>query len=176
MPHSSSTTTLPSAARSDSAEQQRQTDHLLRRLLGEAAGLGPRATPPPRQCGDRIEPCRARPVPFWRHGLAPPPATSARVRVLCEPARRAASCAVTTWCMTGTFGSRPKMSLGEIGRADDLAGPRPHVDRRHQLFTAFTASRMITSPPFGPGTAPFTRSRSCSASADTTSRLRVVTR
>ena len=37
-----------------------------------------------------MEPWRARPVPFWRHGLAPPPRTSARVLVDCVPARRAA--------------------------------------------------------------------------------------
>ena len=26
--------------------------------------------PPPVQIGERLEPARARPVPFWRHGLA----------------------------------------------------------------------------------------------------------
>ena len=31
--------------------------------------------------GERLEPWRARPVPFWRNGLAPPPRTSARVLV-----------------------------------------------------------------------------------------------
>src|SRR4051794_27294813 len=55
-----------------------------------------------------MEPWRARPVPFCFHGLAPPPATSARVRVLWVPARRAASWAVTTWCITATLGSMPK--------------------------------------------------------------------
>src|SRR5262245_50296521 len=68
--------------------------------------------PPPRHCGARIEPWRARPVPFWRHGFEPPPATSARVFVLCVPARRCASCAVTTWCITGMFGSMPNRSSG----------------------------------------------------------------
>ena len=51
-------------------------------------------------------------MPFWRHGLAPPPFTSARVLVLCVPARAAASCAVTTWCITATFGSAPKIASG----------------------------------------------------------------
>src|SRR6478672_3239974 len=68
--------------------------------------------PPPRHCGARIEPWRARPVPFWRHGFEPPPATSARVFVLCVPARRCASCALTTWCISGMFGSMPKRSSG----------------------------------------------------------------
>src|SRR5215210_3275335 len=43
--------------------------------------------PPPVQRGERIEPARARPVPFWRHGLAPPPRTSPRVRVDAVPLR-----------------------------------------------------------------------------------------
>ena len=36
--------------------------------------------------GERVEPWRARPVPFWRNGLAPPPRTSARVLVDWVPA------------------------------------------------------------------------------------------
>src|SRR5215471_4546995 len=57
-----------------------------------------------------MEPWRARPVPFCRHGLAPPPRTSARVLVDCVPARRAASWAVTTWCMSGTLASTPNQA------------------------------------------------------------------
>ncbi len=57
--------------------------------------------------GERLEPCRARPVPFWRNGLAPPPRTSDLVLVDCVPARAAASWAVTTWCSTARFGTRP---------------------------------------------------------------------
>src|SRR3989339_1514135 len=40
--------------------------------------LGPCVTPPPFHNGDRIEPCRARPVPFCFHGFLPPPRTSLR--------------------------------------------------------------------------------------------------
>ncbi len=58
--------------------------------------------------GERLEPWRARPVPFWRNGLAPPPRTSARVRVDWVPARTPASWAVMTWCSTARLGSRPK--------------------------------------------------------------------
>ena len=58
--------------------------------------------------GERLDPWRARPVPFWRNGLAPPPRTSARVLVDCVPARAAASWAVTTWCSTARLGSSPK--------------------------------------------------------------------
>jgi large subunit ribosomal protein L3 len=31
--------------------------------------------PPPTQCGARVEPWRARPVPFWRHGFGGGPNT-----------------------------------------------------------------------------------------------------
>ena len=43
-------------------------------------------------------------MPFWRRILRVEPRTSPRVLVLCVPARRLASCAVTTWCITATFG------------------------------------------------------------------------
>ena len=43
--------------------------------------------PPALNCGARIVPWRARPVPFWRHGLARPPETSPRLFVAKVPAR-----------------------------------------------------------------------------------------
>src|SRR3954468_14629673 len=52
--------------------------------------MGPKTVPPPVQIGERVEPARARPVPFWRHGLAPPPRTWPRVLVDAVPCRRAA--------------------------------------------------------------------------------------
>ena len=138
-----------------------------------AWGRGPRRRP--ASAATRIEPWRARPVPFWRHGLAPPPRTSARVLVVWVPDRRAASWAVTTWCITGTLGSMPKMASSSSTVPAFVAGWR--LRRRpwpsHRL--PFTASRMSTRPPLGPGTAPFTSSRSRSASASTTSRFSVVT-
>src|SRR5665811_1192345 len=70
--------------------------------------------PPPTHCGERIDPCRARPRPFWRHGLRPPPRTSARVLVEWVPRRRPANWAVTTWCMTCTFGSMPNSSASRV--------------------------------------------------------------
>ena len=103
----------------------------------------------------RIEPWRARPVPFWRHGLAPPPRTSARVLVLCVPARLAASCAVTTWCITATFGSMPKMSSGSSTLRRVGAVGLLHREEAHYAFTpAFTALRTNTRPPDGPGIEP----------------------
>src|SRR3954470_5836821 len=64
-------------------------------------------TPPPVHCGARIVPWRARPVPFWRHGLAPPPRTIPRVRVECVPWRRAASSAITVSCTSGPLNGAP---------------------------------------------------------------------
>ena len=104
------TTILPSAARSDSAERSARLIIFFGVFWSYLRGLGPRATPPPLKCGARVEPWRALPVPFCLNGFLPPPLTSARVLVLCVPARRAASWAVTTWCITGTLGWMPKMS------------------------------------------------------------------
>src|SRR5215210_3676276 len=66
--------------------------------------------PPPVQIGERVEPARARPVPFWRHGLAPPPRTMPRVRVACVPWRRAASSASTVSCTSGPLNGAPNTS------------------------------------------------------------------
>src|SRR3954454_11823125 len=89
--------------------------------------------PPPGHSGDRLEPARARPVPFWRHGLAPPPETMPRVLVECVPWRRAASSATTTSCTSGplngcskTSASRstalPPPSAGALGIGTHLHG------------------------------------------------------
>src|SRR3954452_19027683 len=64
--------------------------------------------PPPGHSGDRLEAARARPVPFWRHGLAPPPRTMPRVLVACVPWRRAASSARTDSWTSGSWNSAPK--------------------------------------------------------------------
>src|SRR6478609_1905081 len=107
-PQASTTRTLPSAARSDRAERRARRTIFLGVFWSYLRGFGPRATPPPRQIGERLEPARARPVPFWAHGLAPPPRASERVLVDWVPARRAASWAVTTCDITATLGSMPK--------------------------------------------------------------------
>src|SRR4051812_26017072 len=64
--------------------------------------------PPPVQIGEREEPARARPVPFWRHGLAPPPRTSPRVLVDAVPWRLAFSSARTDSCTSGPLNFAPK--------------------------------------------------------------------
>src|SRR3954468_14467295 len=70
--------------------------------------------PPPVQIGERDEPARARPVPFWRHGLAPPPRTMPRVLVACVPCRRAASSARTDSCTSGSWNSAPKAASSSV--------------------------------------------------------------
>src|SRR4051794_16790581 len=70
--------------------------------------------PPPIQSGERDEPARARPVPFWRHGLAPPPRTLPRVLVECVPWRRAASSARTDSCTSGSWNSAAKAASSSV--------------------------------------------------------------
>src|SRR5579862_1178202 len=93
--------------------------------------------PPPVQIGERLEPARARPVPFWRHGFSPPPLTSPRVLVEAVPRRRAASSARTLSCTSGMLkravnapASRftvPPPSLGAFGEAARALGIGAHL-------------------------------------------------
>jgi hypothetical protein len=83
-------------ARSVSADRSASRFIFLLTRIAWLRGLGPWATPPPTHRGDRMEPCRARPVPFCRHGFRPPPETSARVFVEWVPERWDARPAVTT--------------------------------------------------------------------------------
>src|SRR5687767_13975368 len=64
--------------------------------------------------GEREEPARARPVPFWRHGLAPPPRTMPRVLVAWVPWRRAASSATTHSCTSGPLNGAPNTSASSL--------------------------------------------------------------
>src|SRR4051794_35666431 len=70
--------------------------------------------PPPVQIGERDEPARARPVPFWRHGLAPPPRTSPRVFVEWVPWRRAACSARTDSCTSGPLNAAPNAASSSL--------------------------------------------------------------
>src|SRR3954467_2063869 len=70
--------------------------------------------PPPAKCGARIEPWRARPVPFWRQGLAPPPRALPRVLVDAVPCRRALSSARTDSCTSGPLNRAPKAASSSL--------------------------------------------------------------
>src|SRR6058998_2144528 len=72
--------------------------------------------------GSRVLPCLARPVPFCRYGLAPPPRTVARVLVLAVPCLPLASWRRYAWCMTGTLGFSSKIALGRS--TSPLRSPR----------------------------------------------------
>src|SRR4051812_44348180 len=106
--------------------------------------------PPPVQIGERDEPARARPVPFWRQGLAPPPRTWPRVLVDAVPCRRAASSARTDSWTSGPLKRAPKASPSSFTFAlsprtgasairphlhDAVAGPR-HGAPDHQEVLA----------------------------------------
>src|SRR5690348_1080240 len=58
--------------------------------------------------GERIEPARARPVPFCRHGFLPPPEMNPRVLVEAVPARRLAICILTASYKIDLSPVRPK--------------------------------------------------------------------
>src|SRR5436190_4881884 len=94
--------------------------------------------PPPVQIGERDEPARARPVPFWRHGLAPPPRTLPRVLVDAVPRRRALSSARTDSWTSGPLKRAPKAASSSLtffaapstgaSPADCLRPSRPDAD------------------------------------------------
>src|SRR5207237_5315064 len=84
--------------------------------------LAPKSTHPCRQRGERVEPARARPVPFWRHGFAPPPDTRERFFVAEVPCRELASAAISAWKRT------PRRFVGVVsaaGSATDPSGVAP---------------------------------------------------
>src|SRR5215218_1130432 len=64
--------------------------------------------------GEREDPARARPVPFWRHGLAPPPRTLPRVLVAAVPCRSAFSSARTTSCTSGPLNLTAKTASSSV--------------------------------------------------------------
>src|SRR4051794_6686726 len=107
---SSRTRSLPSCALLERAQRRPSARTLFGRSWAWSRGCGPNATPPPRNRLTRREPCRARPVPFCLYILAPVRQISARVFTLWVPARRLASCQVTTRCRMSTLTSTPKMA------------------------------------------------------------------
>src|SRR5256885_5217329 len=93
---SSITTSLPSACFAERALLRPSRRTFFWRSKPWSRTTGPKITAPPRNCGERRLPARARPVPFWRQGFLVVPWMSLTPLVLWVPARRLASCQLTT--------------------------------------------------------------------------------
>src|SRR5438034_4710215 len=100
-PRRSTTTTSPEAILAARASRRAERRISVGIFLSYLRGVGPKGLPPPFHWVARIEPWRARPVPFCFHGFRPPPDTSLRPLVSCVPARRAASSFTTAWWTSG---------------------------------------------------------------------------
>src|ERR1700761_8596998 len=106
----SMTTRLPSLALAESACLRAIARTFFGRSVACERTTGPKARPPPRNCGTRAEPWRAPPVPFCLYIFLPVRQISARPLALCVPAWRLLSCHCTQRAMMSWRGSRPKIS------------------------------------------------------------------
>src|SRR6266516_1902316 len=114
------TTTARSAACCESTARSAERRALRFTFTSKSRGVGGNATPPPVQCGARVVPARARPVPFWRHGFARPPATSPRLLAARVPEREAFISARTVSCTTYGFTSAAKTDSSRVTSFDVL--------------------------------------------------------
>src|SRR5271154_1325249 len=101
---------LPSLALADSACLRAIARTFFGRPVAWERTTGPKARPPPRNCGTRAEPWRAPPVPFCLYIFLPVRQISARPLALCVPAWRLLSCHCTQRARMSWRGSRPKIS------------------------------------------------------------------
>src|ERR1700744_1401422 len=106
----SMTTRSPSLALAESACLRASARTFFGRSVACERTTGPKARPPPRNCGTRAEPWRAPPVPFCLYIFLPVRQISARPLALCVPAWRLLSCHCTQRAMMSWRGSRPKIS------------------------------------------------------------------
>src|ERR1700761_6223157 len=104
------TTRSPSLALADSACLRASARTFFGRSVACERTTGPKARPPPRNCGTRAEPWRGPPVPFCLYIFLPVRQISARPFVLWVPAWRLLSCHCTQRAMMSARGSRPKIS------------------------------------------------------------------
>src|SRR3984885_13887289 len=100
----------PSRAFAESACLSARARTFLGRSGACERTTGPKARPPPRNCGTRAEPWRAPPVPFCLYIFLPVRQISARPLALWVPAWRLLSCHCTQRAMMSARGSRPKIS------------------------------------------------------------------
>src|SRR5579863_5931284 len=106
----SMTTSLPSACLAESAVLRPSRRTFFCRSKAWLRTTGPKITAPPRNCGERRLPWRARPVPFCLYGFFEVPLISLMPLVLWVPARRLASCQATTRARMSRRTGSPKMS------------------------------------------------------------------
>src|SRR5690242_16324039 len=106
----SMTTRSPSLAFAESACLRASARTFLGRSVAWERTTGPKARPPPRNCGTRAEPWRAPPVPFCLYIFLPVRQISARPLALWVPAWRLLSCHCTQRAMMSARGSSPKIS------------------------------------------------------------------
>src|SRR3954467_12223996 len=128
--------------------------------------------PPPTNCGARVEPCRARPAPFWPYGFLPPPppppaavATGLRrVRALSGGRELGDDDLVdqrdVDLDVEDVLGQVDGAAGGAVDALDLDAQRRRRSRGGGHLATPpfprlfLTAVRRSTTPPAGPGTAP----------------------
>src|ERR1700751_5737536 len=110
----SMTTRSPSLALAESACLRASTRTFFGRSVACERTTGPKARPPPRNCGTGAEPWRAPPVPFCLYIFLPVRQISARPLVLWVPAWRLLSCHCTQRAMMSARGSRPKISSDRL--------------------------------------------------------------
>src|SRR5579875_18397 len=108
----STTINPPSLALADSACLSASALTFFGRSIAWLRTTGPKALPPPRNCGALAAPWRARPVPFCAYILRVVRLTSPRCLVLCVPRWRLANCQRTQRCRMSPRGTRPKMASG----------------------------------------------------------------
>ena len=103
--------------------------------------------PPCVHCGARVEPWRAWPVPFWRHGFLPPPETSERVRADLGALALVGQVILNHVEHDALVGFNPEYGLGKFDGTNLFAGHIKYCYLRH-LYSSFpyalTLSRMTT--------------------------------
>src|SRR5713101_337019 len=189
-----------SASFAESAERSAPSSIFFGSAYSYERGRGPCTVPPWRQRGERIEPTRARPVPFCRQSLRPAPLTSLLSLVLCVPARkprryhREASCSkcgftlapntasASSTCPTFSPSRLTTSTTGIVLIPFSLTvlavlfyfAPGARFAAEPPVFLAFFARRMKIYAPLGPGTEPRTNNKFSSLSTFTTFKFLAV--
>ena len=136
----------PSACLAESTERSARRRIFAGISARSCAGAGRRRRRRRAHAG-RDAPWRARPVPFWRHGLRPPPRTSPRVWVSAVPARLLASWRTTAWWMSASFGVDAEDALGQRRprRAACRSASRIGRSAGHRLLRLLRTSRQAVA-------------------------------